>query len=189
MKKQVLLNGIIVGDVDATADQEADLLAVRKYLEQRGLRKEVTRYQATFNAAYSFANTSAYLYERDLQRSPRVGASIVPFVVNAAFGIELYFKALAQKHGVTLSGHRLAKLNKALPAPARSGIEAAVPRCAAERNLLGPPDFDGYVQQLDNTFVEWRYFFEKERTGRVDIEPTIFVMQVLHEACRAHAAA
>jgi hypothetical protein len=189
MKKQVLLNGIIVGEFEATGDQEADLRAVSEYLEQRGLRKEVNRYQATFNAAQSFANTSAYLYKRDLQRSPRVGASVVPFVVNAAFGIELYFKALAQKHGVTLSGHRLTKLNKALPAPARSEVESVIPRCAAERNLPGPPDFDSYVHQLDNTFVEWRYFFEKERTGRVDIEPTIFVMQVLHEACLAHAAA
>lgn len=189
MKKQIILNGVIVGSIESSGNDEADILAMREYLDQHGLRKEVTRYQATFNAAYSFANTSAYLYERDLRRRPRNGASVVPFIVNAAFGIELYFKALAQKHGISLTGHRLTKLNKALPAVARSEIQHVIPKCSKDRDLPGPPDFDGYVQQLDNTFVEWRYYFEKDRTGRVSVEPTIFVMQVLHEACRKQADA
>lgn len=131
----------------------------------------------------AFANTSAYLYERDLRRTPRKGVSIVPFVVNAAFGIELYFKALAQKHGVTLKGHELIKLYKALPAKAYIEIDTVSPKCAAERQLDSAPDFRGYLTLLNNAFVDWRYFYEKDRLGPINIEPTIFVMQVLHEAC------
>jgi hypothetical protein len=33
-------------------------------------------------------------------------------------------------------------------------------------------------------YVDWRYSYELEKTGPVHIEPTIFVMEVLHEACR-----
>jgi hypothetical protein len=187
--KTVLLNGIAVGEVVSTGDIGSDAEAVQQFLKSKGLHKEVSPFQAVFNQALAFANTSAYLYERDLRRSPRNGISAVPFVVNAAFGIELYLKALAQKHGVSLRGHELLKLHKALPRNALVEITAVTPRCAANRALGEPPDFLAYLKNLNNTFVEWRYSYELERTGAVHIEPTIFVMEVLHEACRLPTAA
>ena len=183
MTKTVLLNGIVVGEVEATGDDESDMEAVRSFLDARGLRKEVSPFQAAYNAALAFANTSAYLYERDLRKPPRRGQNIAPFVVNATFGIELYFKALGLKHGKTLRGHKLVQLHRALPQSALDAIEAVSSSCAAERRLPGPPDFTGYLQQLNDVYSEWRYYFEKERAGKVEIEPTIFVMQVLHAAC------
>ena len=105
--KTVLLNGIVVGEVVSTGDVEKDTESVRQFLKVKGLHKEVSNFQAIFNQAVAFANTSAYLYERDLRRSPRKGVSVVPFVVNATFSIELYLKALAQKHGKALRGHEL----------------------------------------------------------------------------------
>jgi len=182
--KTVLLNGIDVGEVLSTGDIERDAEAVRQFLKSRGLHKETSQFQAILNQAVAFANTSAYLYKRDLRRSPRKGISVAPFVVNAAFAIELYLKALAQKHGVALRGHELIKLHNALPRKAHTEIEAVTMQCAANRALGEPPDFLAYLKDLNNTFMEWRYCYELERTGAVHIEPTIFVMEVLHEACR-----
>lgn len=181
--KTVLLNGIAVGQVESLGDAERDVETVRQFLKSKGLHKEVSLFQAIFNQALAFANTSAYLYERDLRCSPRSGVSVVPFVVNVAFSIELYLKALAQNHGVSLRGHELVKLHKALPTKALEKIEAITARCAANRALGEPPRFAAYLVDLNSTFVEWRYSYEVERTGALHIEPTIFVMEVLHEAC------
>ena len=182
--KTVLLNGIVVGEVMSTGDTAQDAEAVRQFVRSKGLYEAPSLFQAIQSQAFAFANTSAHLYERDLRRSPRKGVSTVPFVVNSAFSIELYLKALAQKHGVTLRGHELLKLYKALPRKAFVEIQTVTPQCAANRALGEPPDFLAYLTSLNNTFVEWRYSYELERTGAVHIEPTIFVMEVLHEACR-----
>ncbi|SDI25340.1 HEPN domain-containing protein [Pseudomonas benzenivorans] len=186
--KTVLLNGISVGEVVSTGDTERDSEAVRQFLKSKGLHKETSQFQAVFNQALAFANTSAYLYERDLRCSPRNGVSLVPFVVNAAFSIELYLKALSQKHGVALRGHELIKLYEALPSKAHIEIQTVTPRCADNRTLGEPPELLAYLKDLNNAFIEWRYSYELERTGAVHIEPTIFVMEVLHEACRLPAA-
>lgn len=172
----------------STGDAEQDAEAARQLLKNKGLHKGISHFQAVFNQALSFANTSALLYERDLRYPPRKGVSIAPFVVNAAFSIELYLKALAQKHGAALHGHKLLKLHLALPAKALTEIEAVTSGCAAKRQLNEEPDFLKYLANLNNTFVEWRYSYEVEKTGPVHIEPTIFVMEVLHEACRLSAA-
>lgn len=183
VKKTLYFNGLIVGEVESTGDHGRDLAAVRAFLDERGLRKEISRFQATYNSAVAFASTSSYLYERDLRRAPRKGASVVPFIANAAFAVELYIKALAQKHGVTLRGHEVVELHKALPPAALLELDAVSPKCAADRRLRGKPDLSACLSQLNNAFVEWRYVFEKDRVDPIDIEPTIFVMQVLHEAC------
>ena len=182
--KTVLLNGIAVGQVQSTGDTDKDSEIVRQFLKDKGLHKEVSLFQAMFNQAVAFANTSAHLYERDLKRAPRKGFSAAPFVVNAAFSIELYIKALAQKHGKSLRGHELLKLYKALPKAALLEIEKVIPKCAANRALGEAPNFPKYLSELNNTFIEWRYCYEREKTGAVHIEPTIFVMEVFHESCR-----
>jgi len=186
-KKTVFLNGIAVGDVDVGGDRDSEIQAIRTFLEERGLKKEVSRFTANFNAALAFANTAAHIYEQDLQRAPRKGPSIVPFVVNATFSIELYIKSLAERYGTRLTGHKLVQLHKALPAQALKAIAAVSLKCASDRGLKAP-DFVMYLERLNNAFVEWRYFYEKEELGPVEIEPTIFVMQVLHEACRSQDA-
>lgn len=183
--KTVMLNGIAVGEVVSTGDMERDIVVTRQFLKDKGLYKEVTPFQAMLNQAVAFANTSALLYERDLRRQPRKGVSIAPFVVNAAFSIELYLKALIQKHGgKPPREHELVKLFERLPAAALMAIEQVTPRCAENRALREAPRFKAYLETLNGAFIEWRYCYEVERTGTIQIEPTIFVMEVLHEACR-----
>jgi hypothetical protein len=181
--KRIIVKGQVVGEYESTGDTDRDIAAVRDFLKSKGLHKEISLFQAIYNQAVAFANTSAYLYEKDLKRLPRNGFSLVPFTVNATFSIELYLKALAQKHNVPLRGHKLIKLYKELPREAKQEIERAIPKCEKNRKLGEPADFEGYLKELNNTFIEWRYCYERERTGSVRIEPTIFVMEVLHKAC------
>lgn len=184
MKKSILLNGIVVGEVVATGDLELDAKAAHEFLGKKGLLKERAPAEEIFSTAFAFANTSAYLHENGLKKQLSKGASIVPFVVNAAFAIELYFKALAQKHHVTLRGHELLKLYKGLPQEALKEIEQVIPGCASDRKIASP-NFVEYLKELNSAFVDWRYIFEKSKSGPIHIEPTIFVMQVLHEAFRS----
>jgi hypothetical protein len=181
MKKSVLLNGIVVGEVNATGDLELDAKAAHEFLSEKGLLKERSPKDEIFGSAFAFANTSAHIYENGLKKQPRNGSSIIPFVVNATFAIELYFKALAKKHNVTLRGHELLKLYEKLPQEALNEIEKVIPKCADDRRISSP-DIIKYLYELNNAFVDWRYIFEKPKSELIQIEPTIFVMQVLHEA-------
>lgn len=184
MKKTLFLNGIVVGEVESTGDIDRDIEVARQFLDERGLRKEVSLFQGIYNQAVAFSTTSAYLHERDLRRPPpRKGASVAPFVVNSAFAIELYLKALAQKHGHSLRGHELLKLYKALPKVALIEIEKVRGKCALDRGLSEDITVASCLRDLNNAFVNWRYSYELERAGPIHIEPTIFVMQALHEAC------
>ncbi|MEO5935791.1 MAG: hypothetical protein ABIP81_01120 [Terriglobales bacterium] len=103
-KKTFYVNGIIVGEMDATGDFQKDMEAFRQFLRDKGLHKEVTKVQAMFRQALSFATTAAHLYERDLIRAPRNMLSVAPFVVNSVFSIELYLRLFtsfkATLHGV-----------------------------------------------------------------------------------------
>jgi len=188
MKKSILLNGIVVGEVDATGNLKEDAKVARDFLDQRGLLKERVPAGEIFSTAVAFADTSAHLYKNGLKKKPSKGAHIVPFVVNATFAIELYFKALAKKHGVALRGHELLKLYQELPQEALKEIEQAIPGCANDRKISSPNFFE-YLKELNSAFVDWRYIFEKSASGPIHIEPTIFVMQVLHEAFRSPAKA
>lgn len=181
--KTVYLNGVAVGQVPAMGSVEKDLEVAQQFLKDKGLYKETKLVEAMFRQAVSFCNTSAYIYERDLLKAPRNGLGVAPFVVNSAFSIELYLKTLGQIHGESLKGHKLVELYDSLPTEAQQAIEKAIPASAKKRMLEGKVDFREYIAELNNTFVEWRYCYEVGQTSEVKIEPTIFVMEVLHEAC------
>lgn len=185
-KKSILVNGIVVGEVPATGDLKLDAKVAHEFLAKKGLLKERSPAGEIFSTAVAFANTSAHLYENGLKKYPTRGESIVPFVVNAAFSIELYLKALAKKHDVTLRGHELLKLYEGLPPKVLAEIESAIPGCARDQKLVSP-NFIGYLKELNDAFVNWRYIFEKSEAEVIHIEPTIFVMQVLHDAFRSSA--
>lgn len=186
-KKQALyLNGIAVGEVVVTGDREKDIEAARQLLKDKGIYKETTLIQAMFRQAVSFSTAAAYLYDHDLRKTPTNGFSIAPFIVNSAFSIELYLKTLGQIHNKSLKGHELLKLFDALPDAACQAIKIATPQAHTQK--WKPNEnrvFRDYLSELNNSFVEWRYCYEKNRIDEVRIEATIFVMEVLHEACRS----
>ena len=189
-KKKLYVNGILVGEVDATGEFQKDMAVAQDFLRRRGLNKEVTKVQAMFRQALSFATTSAYLYQRDLLKTPRKGLSIAPFVVNSAFSIELYLKTLHELQGVTARGHALLELYDTLSDVARDTVFRFALEHAPEYKvkLNTREEFRSFVAEMNNAFVEWRYCYETGHANRIDIQPTILVMKALHEACKESGA-
>lgn len=185
--KTLYVNGIIVGEVPATGDYETDLQAMRQFLKDKGLHRETTKVQAMFRQALSFATTAAHLHRTDLLKAPRNGLSVAPFVVNSAFAIELYFKTLHELQGTNPGReHHLLKLYDELTQPTR---DVVIKHALANGPRYGVPlttadQLRGFVDELDNAFVEWRYCHEGGTTSKITIQPTILVMKATDAACR-----
>jgi hypothetical protein len=186
--KTLYLKGVAVGQVEATGDREKDMEVARQFLKDRGLYKEITLIEAMFRHAVSFASTAAYVYERDLKDVPRNVLGIAPFVVNSAFSIELYLKTLNQIHGNIVKGHSLLALYDALPQKGHQAIRNAASRYANEYHVSKNLNFRSLISEVNNAFVEWRYCYEEGQTDLIKIQPMIFFMKVLHEACKASIA-
>jgi len=186
MKKTLFVNGGLLGEYEAGEDIEEQIAAARRLMESSGPRPKVSRFHAGRNMAAAFANTAAFLYERDLKTMPPSRAfSIVPFVVNSAFAIELFLKALHEKYGSAKRGHKLLTLYDQLPTKAVAQIRSASAQIAASTH---PPiyyDPRQVLTALNTAFEDWRYLYEKDRLGLIHMEPTINVLKVLHRACAA----
>jgi hypothetical protein len=104
-------------------------------LRKRGLYHKPTVEQAIFRQAVSFASVSSLLYDRDLATVPaKNGISAVPFVVNAAFALELYLKTLGHLFGRAQRGHDLLGLFDALPPEGHEVLRQNLPK-ASQRYL------------------------------------------------------
>jgi len=84
VKKDILVNGIVVGEHDATGDNREDAKAVQTILKEKGLHQEVTTNDAMFNQANAFAAVANNLYKTDLKKPPFKGISVSPFVVKGS---------------------------------------------------------------------------------------------------------
>ncbi len=190
LMKTLYVNGVIVGEVPATGDRQKDIEAMRQYLKDKGLHREVTKVQAMFRQALSFATTAAHLHERDLLKAPRNGLSIAPFVVNSALAIELYLKTLHELEGTTIRGHELLDLYDQLNDATRTVVVKHAFENASGYGvkLITADQFRSFVAELNNSFVDWRYCYESGKTGTVTIQPAIVVMKAVHETCREFGA-
>lgn len=191
MKKTIYVNGIVVGEVEATGDVEADIQIIREFLESKGLHREVTMAQAMFRQALSFCQTAAHLHDRDLVTVPRNGLSVVPFVVNSALSIELYLKTLHHVRGASPRGHSLLELYDALSDEDRDLVVGIAQQHGPSYRapVASAAAFRSFVAALDTAFVDWRYCYETGEVGTIHIEPTVVVMKALDEACRRRGAA
>jgi len=183
--KQLFVNGKYVGEYESSGDAEGDREAAIAFMRAKGIYQETTPEQAIFRQAVSFATTASYLYTRDLTTVPRNGMSVAPFVVNAAFALELYLKTVGLLHNNELRGHDLLELFDALPSAAH---EALFSNFGKSKWLCGIADmiaFRAEIERLRHAFIQWRYLHERNRAGEIRFVEMIFVMEVLHETCRA----
>jgi len=182
VKKDILLNGVLVGQHEATGDPHKDAVAVRAYLKEKGLGREITRTDAIHGQANSFASVANYLYDKDLKKSPLKGSSVSPFVVNAVLSIELYLKAIHSAHGNEIKGHHLTNLYQQLTDKAKTIIEASAKDIKPSYKLEPGADIHSCLLSLSKAFEQWRYVYEFDRIG-TEIQGIRYTMHVSHEAC------
>jgi hypothetical protein len=188
--KKLFANGKFVCEYEAPANQKEEIELCQRLLSEHGLDVETTEEQAIFRQAAAFSSIAASLYARDLTNVPRNGMSVVPFVVNAVFALELYLKTFAKLHSLSLRGHDLLNLFDSLPAAAieslRSEIAMAAIHSRWKCGISEIADFRNSLQAMRNAFSEWRYLHEKDPSSGIQFPQLIFAMEVFHSLCQKH---
>jgi hypothetical protein len=189
-QKKIYVEGKFVGEVQIpeSADEDEEIALTRAFLQQKGLHKEISTLQMMFRQAVAFATTAADIHKRDFTSTPaRTGLTIAPFVVNAAFAVELYLKTIGVVRDQALRGHDLLTLFDALGADAKASIGDHFSKCKHQCGIDSIEGFRVALDELRNAFVEWRYLYEQpERRLKITFAPLIFVLEVLHETCRSY---
>jgi hypothetical protein len=90
----------------------------------------------------------------------------------ASFSAELAMKALIYQSGSNVKGHKFKLILSQLPTTYVTEIETEL---KAEWD-----DYDSFMDDADNAFVEWRYIFEKEGPKTVNHN---FVMRLAEICC------
>ena len=178
----IILNGEKVGEYVPTGDRTRDAETVRAWLKARSLLPEISRAQAIYNQAVAFCRTSDYLHKVNSARMSTGVQVAAPFVANTALAIELYLKALAEKYGKRIDTHKLLHLLSQLPLEAKEDIKTVTPRAAQQLAFTGDQALEPHLKSLNNAFVQWRYSFDRPKCELVEIQPSVYVMLVLHEA-------
>ncbi len=181
-KKEILVNGIVVGEYESTGDDDKDILIVQGYLKDKGLWRKIELEEMMFRQAQSFASTANNLYKNDIRKQPRNFYSLAPFVVNAAFSIEIYLKTLHTLYGNRKGGHSLFGLYKSLNKKGKTHINKIADETKHLYKIEKDRDFEKCLNHLDKAFVQWRYLYE-DNAEKIEFMPTLFVMQVLDKAC------
>lgn len=178
---RIFFNGEFMGTTPKTGDDALDIEATIQLLKDKGLYQPPSPVQTMFGQASSFADISARMFAQGLS-----GKNVVPFVVNSAFALELYLKTLAKLHGVETWGHDLLKLFESLPEPAQAAVEKTFPKCQWQCGISTIYDFREALKEMAAAFEEWRYLYEKERSGTINFPRMIFAMEALHNTCEQH---
>jgi hypothetical protein len=178
--KTVMCDNKPIGYVKDVDDQEEAASLALELLKSKGLWRDIPKTERIYNQAQSFANTSAHIYEKDLKSLPRNPQGICPFVVNAAFSAEMYLKCLQEIHGEVTESHVLTALFKSLPNKVKDRINKICKNFESQYEVVQGVLFKDHLKNINHAFVNWRYIYEKS-TESVNIQQTIFVLQVLHE--------
>jgi HEPN domain-containing protein len=134
--------------------------------------------------ARAFKNVALDLADKIMALLGNSRDYVSPFLVNAAFAMELFLKALAQHHGVSLRGHSLLKLYDELPPVARSAVERALSGVSMDlADFDGSSDLRGLFTNLDDAFLAWRYTHERNGDGRFyGAKAAVLLLALLDEA-------
>jgi hypothetical protein len=188
--KSLSLNGIVVGDYLASDDYDEDIQAARDMLRAKGLYDPPTTVMAMHGQAdqFAFVADAAYRHIRD-NRGPGKIIPLSPFVVNAAFSLELYLKTLHVVSGGNAWGHELLKLHSSLPDPLKAELQAETQRFASEHGEGPGVQLLDLLAMLNQSFEQWRYVYELPKSGAIHFQQTILAMHACREVCKRAVAA
>jgi hypothetical protein len=141
-----------------------------------------TMTQAMVRQAVGFATAARDLFEKYLAIATPDPKVMEPFVVNAAFAIEIYLKTLHAGAGARRKEHGLIELYDALPQPIKDSIDARAAKLKDEYEGAGA--FRAQLAQLDEGFRRWQEVYEGGWLKPIQVQPTVFLMHVLHEVCK-----
>ena len=115
-------------------------------------------YKINAKKIHQHANAFYLASERNLEERPNGDGTVqvlsIPGIVNCAFACELYLKSLLMVHGYQSRGHSIESLFRKLPDEIISQII---------KEIEGYK-FENCLSNISNTFVDWRYSYEKEST-------------------------
>ena len=110
-----------------------------------------------------------------------------PLVTVSAVACEIYLKMLiTNKLGkLPPKGHKLKKLYEQLTEEQKKHIEDEFNKWIEDRS-----DFETEIAQIDNSFLEWRYLYEKgwiedTRITHIRIGSIVKLMEILHDMCHS----
>jgi len=182
MKKDILVNGIVVGSYEATGDYIKDIEVVDKIIKEKGLHKEVTTNDSMFGQANHFSRVAEDIYKDAFKQSPFKGGFMGPFVVNATFSIELYLKTIHNVYGNNIRGHHLYNIYKGMPKLGKTHFLRSASDVRPLYSLSDGEDIQTCLTNLSKAFEEWRYIYEKNHL-HVEIQSVRYTMHTCYEAC------
>ena len=182
IKKDILLNGVVVGSHMATGDHAKDAAEVQAILKEKGLYKETSTNDLMYSQANGFAEVAINIYNNGLKESPFKGGGTAPFVVNATFSIELYIKTIHDAYGNKIRGHHLSSLYKGMPKKGKVFFLQAAKDVRSLYNLEDGMDIFSCLESLSKSFEQWRYIYEHNGIG-TELQSIRYTMHVAHEAC------
>lgn len=142
-----------------------------------------TMTQAMLRQAMAFATASRDLYEKYLAVDKPDTKAMEPFVVNAAYAIEVYLKTLHASAGTRRKEHGILELYDALPQATKEAIDATAAKVRADYEGAGA--FREQLAQLDEGFRKWQEVYESGYLRPIKIHPAVYLMHTLHEVCKA----
>jgi hypothetical protein len=182
--KSLKLNGLIVGEYLGSDDVDEDIEAARDFLRAKELYNPPSLVSAMFGQAAAFAYVANATYIELKSRGPEKPIVAAPFVVNAAFSVEVFLKTL---HVIATGSHprehKLLELYDSLPPSRRTELCAEAVRLAAEHGEGPQVQFRDLLAMLNDAFVRWRYVFELSNSGPIHLQQTILVMHVCRDVC------
>lgn len=160
--KDILFNGVLVGTHESTGNYKKDAELVHLFLKEKGFIQTISLNDQIFGQANAFAKVANNIYSNDLKKSPYKVSSVCPFIVNAAFSIELYLKAIHDFYGNKIRGHHLANLYKKIPENGKSYFLNAATDLRNRYELPQGTDITTCLESLSYAFENWRYIYEHD---------------------------
>lgn len=184
-RRELIVNGQVIGWFEATGDSQKDLELARAQIRELGHeRPPLPRWMLIRQQAMDFRDACGLIMNYDLGTRPVDRRPLsIPYVVNSAFCLELYLKALSLRHGNEQRGHDLLKLYDRLPQAAKMAIASRVAEAQQEAGCADPIDVRGLLSLIKDTFEQWRYVHDHEELGTVPYDQLFFLRSLLHRAC------
>lgn len=143
-----------------------------------------------YNEAVGFLDASDYLADRISKNGTNLFTCPSAYTVNRVFACELLLKALCKIHHIELGKtHRLVKLFSLLPAEIKVKIndeyKSLYKSQLRRRNELALRDLDSCMEDYDNAFVKWRYYYEESKEQLclpwIDFDIFVFILKSMVE--------